>query len=652
MTALFAPSAWAGPPQPTPFGSAVMLDNSFASGYAPNGEPLQRERKGGMAVALPLTSSSLAPRTKSLKRKAAEALLASRHSPLLSSRSLDSPSPAHAHSSPHLSFATLAAPLSMLGRSQVTPSRGPFTSPSSSPPATPSTASAATADSDRQHSPSLQTRAANPASRRPSVSQSTCSQQGQATPAAQAPYQVPQPAQAQRQQQQQQQQQQRSKQPGVKGSGGKAPPGPSLSPSSQAEPRLVAQCPAGCAGHSMGWCTFGVKLHHINWQSVFDQAPATMMYQRLDTGLDKYFMAEGLVVYNVEEERHAAAAVKELRASMTDRLLSIDLEWRPERVSGQVSKVALMQLSSATVCLLLRVNLMNYSLPAAVKELLASPDVTIMGFAWENSDEQKMQRSFSIGRANFGSFLDLQVVASKLGYQRPGLSKLTKQVLGLNLVKSRSVSMSNWAAQTLNLNQIKYAALDVFAAAQVFRGLRLWHACQSSCPECSHPVGQQLEPVALVCGSTGKTFPALNAYQLHCSTTGQEASAHVCPACHRLVKKNKGAKTALNKCMRRSYISNAPQMEECYSHKRMLVQSSLQSSVDAAWSSHACCGVAGSCQQESLQPRDSLPAEYMNMNYRCMSSSAWAAAGCRCVAVQVAAGCRCAAVHEQQRHVV
>ncbi|KAJ9512787.1 hypothetical protein QJQ45_029006, partial [Haematococcus lacustris] len=31
--------------------------------------------------------------------------------------------------------------------------------------------------------------------------------------------------------------------------------------------------------------------------------------------------------------------------------------------------------------------------------------------------------------------------------------------------------------------------------------------------------------------------------------------------------------TALNKCMRRSYISNAPQMEECYSHKRMLVQS-------------------------------------------------------------------------------
>ncbi|KAJ9514693.1 hypothetical protein QJQ45_028431 [Haematococcus lacustris] len=66
--------------------------------------------------------------------------------------------------------------------------------------------------------------------------------------------------------------------------------------------------------------------------------------------------------------------------------------------------------------------------------------------------------------------------------------------------------------------------------------------------------------------------------------------------------------------MRRSYISNAPQMEECYSHKRMQVQSNFQSSLDVAWPS--CCGVAGSCQQESLQPRDSLPAEYVSMDYR------------------------------------
>ncbi|KAJ9506325.1 hypothetical protein QJQ45_019676, partial [Haematococcus lacustris] len=74
----------------------------------------------------------------------------------------------------------------------------------------------------------------------------------------------------------------------------------------------------------------------------------------------------------------------------------------------------------------------------------------------------------------------------------------------------------------------------------------------------------------------------------------------------------------------------------------------LQSSVDAAWSSHACCGVAGSCQQESLQPRDSLPAEYVNMNYRAAGScrlqvcfSAWtatAASGCSAWAATAATG--------------
>ncbi|KAJ9513923.1 hypothetical protein QJQ45_021057 [Haematococcus lacustris] len=100
--------------------------------------------------------------------------------------------------------------------------------------------------------------------------------------------------------------------------------------------------------------------------------------------------------------------------------------------------------------------------------------------------------------------------------------------------------------------------------------------------------------------------------------------------------------TALNKCMRRSYISNAPQMEECYSHKRM--QSSLQSSVDAAWSSHACCGVAGSCQQESLQPRDSLPAEYVNMNYRSKQPSGYRGRSSACQACHTLPG-----LHSQQR---
>lgn len=41
------------------------------------------------------------------------------------------------------------------------------------------------------------------------------------------------------------------------------------------------------------------------------------------------------------------------------------------------------------------------------------------------------------------------------------------QVLGVHMPKAKSVSRSNWSSRLLTLQQIKYAALDVFAAGQV-----------------------------------------------------------------------------------------------------------------------------------------------------------------------------------------
>ncbi|KAJ9523258.1 hypothetical protein QJQ45_024040, partial [Haematococcus lacustris] len=143
--------------------------------------------------------------------------------------------------------------------------------------------------------------------------------------------------------------------------------------------------------------------------------------------------------------------------------------------------------------------------------------------------------------------------------------------------------------------------------------------------------------------------------------------------------------------MRRSYISNAPQMEECYSHKRMLVQSasSLQWMLLGPASMLCpapplpalhCPSLPGPAPPPfSPAPPQPSPAPPQPILTECStvheqqqqqqavvyeqqckdsSSSGWAAvagcrcvaaAGCRCVAVQVAAGCRCASVHEQQQ---
>ena len=64
--------------------------------------------------------------------------------------------------------------------------------------------------------------------------------------------------------------------------------------------------------------------------------------------------------------------------------------------------------------------------------------VTLLGYSWDQADEAKMLSTFGLGRAVFASFLDLQEVASALGY-RGGLNWLTQQVLGVDIPKSKRV---------------------------------------------------------------------------------------------------------------------------------------------------------------------------------------------------------------------
>ncbi len=89
-------------------------------------------------------------------------------------------------------------------------------------------------------------------------------------------------------------------------------------------------------------------------------------------------------------------------------MLAIDLEWRPEVMAGQRTPVAVMQLASATACVILHTSAMGFQLPKAVFDLLADPSVIMLGFGWDSADETKMMSTFSIGKAKFHNFLDLQ----------------------------------------------------------------------------------------------------------------------------------------------------------------------------------------------------------------------------------------------------
>ncbi|KAK9839236.1 hypothetical protein WJX81_003150 [Elliptochloris bilobata] len=222
-----------------------------------------------------------------------------------------------------------------------------------------------------------------------------------------------------------------------------------------------------------------------------------------------------------------------------DPLIAIDLEWRPDiRTSVAMSgnPVALLQLASARMALLVRTCRMSFKLPPELASFLRDPSITLVGFAWNGGDEGKMTGTFGLGRKDFGCFLDLQEVALALGYNNIGLRALSHRVLGANMPKSSSVTTSNWGArQGLTAAQVSYGALDVLVAGQVLRGLRLWHSSPSPCASCRKPLGAQPACPPLKCEALGckKRFSSASALISHGQSLGHRTSVALCEACGR-----------------------------------------------------------------------------------------------------------------------
>ena len=73
----------------------------------------------------------------------------------------------------------------------------------------------------------------------------------------------------------------------------------------------------------------------------------------------------------VAHESQLPAALCALRASMADTCVAIDLEWKPEGWAGNgTSRIALMQLASATVAVLVRVSHIGFRMPPSLRTFL------------------------------------------------------------------------------------------------------------------------------------------------------------------------------------------------------------------------------------------------------------------------------------------
>ena len=83
-------------------------------------------------------------------------------------------------------------------------------------------------------------------------------------------------------------------------------------------------------------------------------------------------LTAGVVALLVDRPLQLPDAIRTLRASMTDQILGLDLEWKPDRYPGSNNPVALIQIASTTCCLLVRTGQLQFQLSNDLLQLLRS----------------------------------------------------------------------------------------------------------------------------------------------------------------------------------------------------------------------------------------------------------------------------------------
>lgn len=158
----------------------------------------------------------------------------------------------------------------------------------------------------------------------------------------------------------------------------------------------------------------------------------------------------------IEHDRDVDDACKFL---MQQPLLGFDTETRPSFRAGVMFRVALLQLSTPTICYLFRLNKIRFD--KAIIKLLESKQILKIG-ADVAGDLRSLRQ---IKQFRDGGFIDLQSIAGEWGIGEKSLRKLSAIVLGERVSKAQR--LSNWEATTLTDKQQLYASTDAWVCTRI-----------------------------------------------------------------------------------------------------------------------------------------------------------------------------------------
>jgi ribonuclease D len=145
----------------------------------------------------------------------------------------------------------------------------------------------------------------------------------------------------------------------------------------------------------------------------------------------------------------------------TSGVVGFDTETKPSFKKGHANSVALLQLASNEIALIIRVQ--HTGIPNQLIKFLQNEKILKIGAAIHD-DIKALQKIKSFTPKGF---IDLQNVAKEKNIENKSVRKLAAIVLNVRVSKSQQ--LSNWESETFTEAQLQYAATDAWVCKAIYQ---------------------------------------------------------------------------------------------------------------------------------------------------------------------------------------
>lgn len=146
------------------------------------------------------------------------------------------------------------------------------------------------------------------------------------------------------------------------------------------------------------------------------------------------------------------------------KIWGFDTETRPSFKKGKKHKVSLLQLATSDEAYLIRLNKMRF--PDIIVDFFENKDIIKIGLAIRDD----LNSLIHLRHFKPEGFIDLQQYVKDFDILDNGLKKLTANILGFRISKKQQTS--NWEKDTLDHDQLIYAATDAWVCYKIYETLQ------------------------------------------------------------------------------------------------------------------------------------------------------------------------------------